>query len=98
MIKEETAVNIGNKPLDILAFISQEIFTAVYSLTLDKLCFPDESAWQELQDRLLGGQYAPFLRPVAKVINELENEAQKFWRPDRRGKPRAGNCKQKFQS
>ncbi|HHU29778.1 MAG TPA: AAA family ATPase [Firmicutes bacterium] len=96
LIKEETAVNIGNKPLDILAFISREIFAAVYSLTLDKLCFPDESAWQELQDRLLGGQYAPFLRPVAKVINELENEAQKLWRPDRRGKPQARELQTKI--
>lgn len=87
IIKGEISFDIRNNPLDILAFMPREIFSDVYSLTLDKLCFPDSNAWQELQDQLLGGRYASFIKPVSKVINELDNEAAQLWRPDRRGKP-----------
>ncbi|HHU69279.1 MAG TPA: AAA family ATPase [Thermoanaerobacterales bacterium] len=89
VIKGEISFDIRNNPLDILAFMPREIFSDVYSLTLDKLCFPDSNAWQELQDQLLGGRYTSFIKPVSKVISELENESVQLWRPDNRGKPEA---------
>jgi uncharacterized protein YhaN len=86
-IKGQTSFNLRNKSLEMLAFLPRDIFSEVYFLTLEQLRFPDASAWQELQDQLLGGQYTSFLKPVSDVITDLEDEANSLWRPDRRGKP-----------
>lgn len=83
------SLDLGNGALRQLTFLPREIFIEVYALTVDQLRFPDAGAWERLQDRLLGGQYASFLRPVRDVVDELEGEAKNFWRPDRRGNPRA---------
>lgn len=89
VMKGETSFNLGNKSLEMLAFLPRAVFSEVYFLTLEQLRFPEAGAWQELQDQLLGGQYASFLKPVSGVLADLEEEANSLWRPDRRGKPRA---------
>lgn len=87
IIKGQTSFNLGNHSLESLAFLPRVVFAEVYFLTVDQLCFPNVNAWQELQDQLLGGQYASFLKPVSGVIADLESEVNSLWRPDRRGKP-----------
>ncbi|MDD2432387.1 MAG: AAA family ATPase [Clostridia bacterium] len=89
VIKGEISINLRNKSLEMLAFLPRAIFSEVYFLTLEQLRFPDTSAWQELQDQLLGGQFTSFLKPVSAVVSDLEDEASSLWRPDRRGKPEA---------
>lgn len=87
VIKGQTSFNVRNKSLELLAFLPRAIFSEVYFLTLGQLRFPEASAWQELQDQLLGGQYTSFLKPVSAVLADLEDESNSLWRPDQRGKP-----------
>jgi len=96
VVKGETGFDIRNNPIDMLAFMPREIFSDIYSLTLDKLRFPDSNTWQELQDQLLGGQYTSFIKPVSGVIEELEDEAIRLWRPDNRGKPEDKSLREKI--
>ena len=41
-----------------------------------------------MQDRVLGGSSFDFLRPTRNVVAELQSRRARYWRPDRRGKPR----------
>lgn len=89
IIKKQTVADLGNRKLPFLDFLSRAIFREIYCLTVEQMRFPDWTAWSELEEQLLGGQYLSFLKPVSAVWAELENEANSLWRPDRRGKPRA---------
>lgn len=84
LIDGNTTLNLRNDALAQLISVPREIFVEVYALTADQMRFPDPGAWQRVQDQLLGGQYASFLRPVRDVINELDNEARRLWHTDRR--------------
>jgi len=96
LINGQNSFNIGNNVLDKVAFMPREIFSEVYALALDKLRFPDSNAWQGLQEQLLGGQYASFLKPVSRVMEDLANEANQLWRPDRRGNPLAKRLQERI--
>ena len=37
--------------------------------------FLSQALWEKLKDQLLAGQYYSFIRPLGKVIEELEKEA-----------------------
>lgn len=77
---------LRNRPLSVVASISQEVFEAVYALTLGDMAQVEETAWQTIEDRLLGGLNVEHIRSTRPVIDELTREANKMWRPDRRGK------------
>lgn len=96
VIKNGVSSDLRNRTLEMLAFLPYSVFQEVYFLTLDKLVFPDSDAWQILQDQLLGGQYVSFLKPVSEVLIDLEQEANRLWRPDRRGKPRAKQLREEI--
>ena len=50
------------------------------------LRFPTQDAWSLIQDRLLGHLGSDFFRPMGEVLKELQQEADRFWRDNRRGK------------
>ncbi|RQD70894.1 MAG: hypothetical protein D5S00_03010 [Tindallia sp. MSAO_Bac2] len=87
LVQGEKSRKVSNKPLPQLDFMSREVFREIYALGLVQLRFPDMDAWQKLQDQLLGGQYASFLRPASMVLKEIEDAASRWWRFDDRGKP-----------
>jgi len=89
LIKGQASFNLANNSLEFLAYLPRAIFAEVYFLTLAQLRFPHADVWQDLQDRLLGGQFVSFIKPVKGVLESLENEANSLWRADRRGKPEA---------
>lgn len=89
MITENRTQNLGNLPLPQVNFLPREIYEHIYALTVDELSLPTPKVWAHLEDQLFGGQFAPFIRPVRTVIEELKNEANSLWRTDRRGQPQA---------
>ena len=84
-----TRESIRNRPLRITGDVSREVFEAVYALSLQDMVQVSGRAWNSIQDRLLGGLNLDTLRISREVIEEIETEARKLWRSDRRGKTRA---------
>lgn len=83
----DSAVALRNDTVPFARHVTRQIYEAIFALTLDDLRFPREQVWSELQDSLLGGLGAGVLRPGREVMAELEEEANRLWRPDRRGRP-----------
>ena len=80
--------DLRNRALPYVEVLPRNVFEEVYAIELHDLKFPETAAWESMQ-QLLGGQFNSFLRPVTDVIRGLDEEANRLWRPDRRGKPRA---------
>lgn len=89
LIQEDEVVEIRNRTLPYVEVLPRDVFREVYAIELRNLKFPEHSAWEAMQQQLLGGQFSSFLRPVSEVVRELDDEANRLWRPDRRGRPRA---------
>ena len=81
--------SIDNRPVPGTEHVSRVVFRQVYALTLSELAGLEGESWQLVQDRLVGAMAAPDLRSARIVAGELEGEAARLWRPDRRGRPRA---------
>ena len=77
----------GNRPVPWVGLLNRAVFQNVHALTQDEALGLDKSAWQAVQDRVLGGSSFDFLRPSREVVEELESRRTHFWRQDRRGKP-----------
>ena len=80
--------NIDNRPVPGAEHVRRVVFRQVYALTLSELAGLERESWEIVQDRLVGGMAAPDLRSARVVAGELEDEARRLWRPDRRGRPR----------
>lgn len=78
---------LSNNPLPFVQHVGKKLYEALYALTQQNLRLLDEDRRREIGDRLLSGLGAQLLRPTREVIVEIEKEAQKFWRSDKRGKP-----------
>lgn len=93
MTQGETVTELRNNPVPWAEHVHRELFEEAYALTLQDMGQLHTEAWQQVQDRLLGGMGAEDLRPARLVAHELEDAANGLWRPDRRGKP----CAQELQ-
>lgn len=82
-------LDLRNKPIPAAEFVSSRVFDAIYALDLHDMTALKDSAWADVQDRLLAGFNLDFLRSALSVISELEQEANELWRDDRRGRPMA---------
>ena len=80
--------DIRNQPLPSVDHVTRVVFRQVYALTLAQLASLEGESWDLVQDRLVGAMAAPDLRPARLVAEEFEDEANRLWRPDRRGRPR----------
>ena len=80
--------NIDNRPVPGAEHVQRVVFRQVYALTLSELAGLERESWEIVQDRLVGAMAAPDLRSARVVAGELEDEARRLWRPDRRGRPR----------
>ncbi|MBM7582834.1 uncharacterized protein YhaN [Caldicoprobacter guelmensis] len=89
LIQADRVIELRNRTLPYVEVLPREVFREVYAVELNDLKFPQQRAWETMQQLLLGGQFGSFLRPISQVAEELEEEANRLWRPDRRGKPRA---------
>lgn len=84
----ERVDDIRNQPLSAASHVSRVVFRQVYALTLAELAGLERESWDLVQDRLVGAMAAPDLHSARAVAADLEDEAKRLWRPDRRGRPR----------
>ena len=85
----DTRDSLGNQTLPAIMHIPMKVFEAVYALAISDMTVINDKAWDEVQDRLLGGLSIDFIRPARLVVDVLESEGKSLWRPTRRGKPQA---------
>jgi uncharacterized protein YhaN len=88
LTRGDHATDLGNYDLPFVQHVSRDLYRALYALTQVNMRSLEDAQRQEVEDRLLAGLGAHLLRSTREVVAELENRAQKQWRPDRRGKPR----------
>ena len=88
---------IANRSLPETGHVARVVFQQVYALTLAELAGLERESWDLVQDRLVSAMAAPDLRPARMVVAELEGEAARLWRPDRRGRPRARIVRERIQ-
>ena len=84
LVRGEAVEDIANRPLPFVQHINRDLYQALYALTAYDLHSLNESHQAEIQDRLLGELTTTRFRPVSKVLQELERDANKLWRTDRR--------------
>ena len=78
---------LANHPLPVVQHVGKKLYKALYALTQANMRSLDEAQRKEIGDLLLSGLGAELLNPTRRVITELEKQAQKLWRSDKRGKP-----------
>lgn len=96
LIHGDEVIQLRNRACPYVEVLPREVFREVYAIGLDDLKFPQHRAWECMQQLLLGGQFNSFIKPVSQVIGELEEEANRLWRPDKRGKPRARDIEEQL--
>ena len=89
LIEGDAVETIRNRTVPFIDHIDQRVFDAIYALTLSEMAAIEQSAWSDVQDRLLGGMNVEHIRSAREVIAELEKEASTYWRDDQRSRPRA---------
>ena len=89
IIDAQAEERLANRPIPPVGLMTRDVFKNVYALTQEEALGLDARAWQHVQDRVLGGSSYDFLRPSREVVNKLDSERRRLWRPDRRGRPRA---------
>lgn len=89
VIQAQAEERLANRPIPSVGLMTRDVFKNVYALTQEEALDLDARAWQHVQDRVLGGSSYDFLRPSREVVNALDSERRRLWRPDRRGRPRA---------
>ncbi|MCK4334279.1 AAA family ATPase, partial [candidate division WOR-3 bacterium] len=78
---------LANRHLPFVQHVSKDLYRALYAVTQANMRSLEKIQRKEIEDRLLSGLGAELLKPTRQVIAELEKQAQKLWRSDRRGKP-----------
>ena len=78
--------SLRNQTLACASHVTRDVFRQVFALTLAEVASLESQAWSEIQDRLIGGMGARDLVSARSVAEALETEAQRLWRPNRRGK------------
>ena len=89
IIRPRSEERLANRPIPSVGLMTRDVFKNVYALTQEEALGLDARAWQHVQDRVLGGSSYDFLRPSREVVNALDTERRRLWRPDRRGRPEA---------
>lgn len=89
-------IDLRNRSIPHVDHLSRRVFEAVYALSLADMEHVEAKTWDVIQDRLLGGLNMEFLRPARVVVETLEQDGKSFWRPDRRGKPLAGELEDRL--
>lgn len=80
---------IRNRPLPEASHVARAVFRQVYAVSLPDLAVLQSESWNLVQDRLVGALAAKDLRPAHAVVEELDAEAKRLWKEDRRGNPLA---------
>ncbi len=87
LTRDDRAQELGNHDLPFVQHVSMTLYKALYALTQVNMRSLEKAQRKEIDDRLLSGLGAELLNPTRQVIADLEKQAQKLWRSDKRGKP-----------
>ena len=85
LTRNESVESLRNQTLACASHVTREVFRQVFALTLTEVASLESRAWSEIQDRLIGGMGARDLVSPRSAADALETEAQRLWRPNRRG-------------
>lgn len=82
-------VDLRNETLPWASHVPREIYEEIFSITLPELVrLQGGRGWEEVRDRLLAGMGTGDLAAPRRVVESLEGDAVRLWRPDRRGRSR----------
>ena len=87
VIRPQGEDRLANRPIAAVGLMTRDVFKNVYALTQEEALGLDARAWQHVQDRVLGGSSFDFLRPSRQVVDELDAERRRHWRPGRYKQP-----------
>ena len=76
---------LRNRTLSWAEHVPLAVFRQVYAISLSELGALGGESWARVQDRLVAGLGTADLRPTRVVVEELEEEAGRLWRTNRRG-------------
>ena len=76
---------LRNRTLPCAEHVPLAVFRQVYAISLSELGALGGESWARVQDRLVAGLGTADLRPIRVVVEELEEEAGRLWRTNRRG-------------
>ena len=85
---EDDTQALANHPVPWVGLLDRPVFKNVYALTQEEALGLGEQGWQVVQD-LLGGSSFDFLRPSREVVDVLDAECRRLWRPSRHSQPKA---------
>lgn len=77
--------DLRNRTLPSAEHVPLAVFRQVYAISLSELGALGGESWARVQDQLVAGLGAADLRQVRVVVEELQEEAGRLWRPHRRG-------------
>lgn len=77
---------LANRRVSWVGLMDRNVFNNVYALTQEEALSLGQQGWQVVQD-LLGGSSFDFLWPSREVIQSLDVDRRRLWRPNRRGRP-----------
>ena len=88
LIRGDTIERLDNRTIPAAAHVSERVYSQVYAITLADLGRVEQQTWDSVRDHLVVGMASTDLRPPRAVARELGHEADRLWRPNRRGNPR----------
>ena len=88
--------DLANRPVTWVGGLTRAVFTNLHAVTQNEALDLNPRTWQSVEDRVLGGASFDFLRPAREVVAQLDQDRQTLWRPDRRGRPRAVEIRERL--
>ncbi|HEX9886598.1 MAG TPA: AAA family ATPase [Longimicrobiales bacterium] len=83
-----TQSDLRNHTLPCAEHVPRTVFREVFALTLSELAHLEGESWARVQDRLVLGMGSSDLASLRQVVQDLERDAGRLWRPNRMGHQR----------
>lgn len=88
--------DLANRSVTWVGGLARAIFTNLHAVTQEDALGMDPRTWQSVEDRMLGGSSFDFLRPAREAVAQLDQDRQGLWRPDRRGRPKTTELRERL--
>jgi len=79
---------LANRAIPWATHVDRRVYAEVFAITQAELSGVASVAWASVRDQLVVGMGSPGLRSPRELAQDLGREADRLWRPDRRGRPR----------
>ena len=88
--------DLANRPVAWVGGLARAIFTNLHAVTQEDALGMEPRTWQSVEDRMLGGSSFDFLLPAREVVARLDQDRQALWRPNRRGRPKTTEIRERL--